>query len=465
MTKFLKIVLVLCTSLSLVGALSSVEAAQEDVDEIIAGVIADIDKYGSGMQEDPDDIIAGAVEYIDKYESGRIAYTYEYESGARGTEMSGKCEVVFEGDNQHVTNKSSNGDLSSRYDYNDNSTQIDEYTRIPVDSTKPPIFVLRAEVSSSCHNVSLHSIIDDYRNIRFTVVYPTREWVLLGTKEENGETVYVLADTTSQGVFKHFLEVVPEKGYYIKESWYHKIGHQPERVGKRFSNPTWNEDAQIYYPGKFVHDLIWEGELSRRTLTQTDVRFNIDFPDETFLVPMQKYGRVIDYRSADKEERPIYARDMYSSSRPDELRRFLNKLNGLSVKEPARSEAMQKPSGVDESGRFLNELNNELNGLRVKEPPRTEPIFADDVLKALNTHLPNSFDGVTVKNKSRMVLRMKEGGKKLDDKMLEQVATVAIHAFQKTFSTSNCTVLISLDDGEILARSRYRHGKFLTRVY
>ena len=248
------------------------------------------------------------------------------------TKASGKCEVVFEGDNQHLTNRYFDGKLFSRYDYNGYSTEITDEIGIPVDSTKPPIRLRTAEVyNGQSPLVAVHSILDEYLYVRRILESGKRDWVLLGTKEENGEVVYVLADQTGT-VFKFFLEIVPEKGYYIKKLGVGKRGHEPVWTERRFSNPTWNADAQIYYPGKLVFELFNRNRLGsgqenliRRTLTQTDVRFNIDFPDETFFVPMHKNLEVRDYRRDPSK--------MYSYRKPDEVRRFLNELNGLSVKE------------------------------------------------------------------------------------------------------------------------------------
>lgn len=498
MTTLSRNLLIVCMCLLFVGAWNEVASAGDALDECISDAIAGINRYGSGRQEDPDDIVDGAIAYIDKYQSGRIKYTYEVEmspfeitdeqietylrifveqhlrkrgdfseeqiserldkeraslekqrSKKEWTKISGKCEVVFVGDNQHVTSKLSTGKVEERYDYNGNCTCVEKSIAIPVDKTKPPIRFRSATVwEVEPPNEEVLSVLDEYRYVRRVLEYRDRNWVLLGTKEEKGETVYVLADTTSNGVFKFFVEIVPEKGYYIKKLGVGKKGHEPVWTERLFRNPTWNADAQIYYPRKFMHDMFQREPLdygqkylaSRRTLTQTDVDFNINVPDKTFHVPMQEnLNRVRDYRSD-----PIKG---VSYSKPDEIRRLLADLNGLPVKEPARSETTQKPSGL------------------IDAKPRTEREFADEALKLLNENYPDSFEGVTVKNKSRMELHMKEGEKTLDTEALEQIAAIAVRAFQEQFDASSCMVVIRLGNGKAVARGRYRRGEFSVRVY
>lgn len=474
MTRYSRKLLMVCISLLLVAGLSGVASALEDLDDIISGAVEYIDKYKSGriayiykMESSPYERTDEEIEIYMRFPEKRLrergdlseeqiserldeirAFQERHRSKKNWTKNSGTCEVVFEGENQHLTNAFFDGvnrRLLERYDYRGNSTWIAETMIREIirgGGTKPPIHIHEATVRSKrCSYVSVHSILDEYRYVRRVLVHPQRDWALLDRKEKDGEVVYVLADTTSNTVFKHFLEVVPEKGYYIKAYWNRKIGHEPALSRKRFGAPTWNADAQIYYPGTFVQEIFdrrtsTQGSSSRRTLTQTDVRFNIDVPDETFFVPMKENLQVRDYRpdpSFKVDPKNHNHHKDYSFRRPNKLRRFLNELNGLRVREPTSSE---------------------LGGV-VEGKSREERFFAGDVLKALNTHVPNYFDGVIMESKSRMLLRMKEGAQELDDSILERIAGRAAMELYDEFNVPNSVVLISQSDGYILAEKEY----------
>jgi len=494
MIRFGRTLLVVCMCLSIVGVWSSVASAEESLDDLVSGAISYVDKYESGR-----------ITYIHQWEWSPIERTdreiedaiTDYEQRLRSrnnlseeriseqlakhragmekggsrktwTKSSVKCKytferqashyaVAYEGQISHSAVTYPDGKVKERYFYNGNSTEIrdasdDKITSVSnkkLKEPRPSPYKYEATVRSvgdygedPSGDTMFHGPL--HRLFQTKALLLKQDWEILDTKIEHGETVYVIESHTNS-YWTYAIEIVPAKGYYIRErrqtaTW------EPTVFTTRFNNPTWNPGEEIYYPGEIAQEnrsyskLAAEERIYRETLFLKKVDLNIDIPESDFFVPMMEKFHVVDYRSKPS--------GYYSYKQPEELKRFLDELNGVTDPKPARSSAARRKA------RTVN-----------ADSPESRA-FAGGALKVLNTAYPNSFDRVIVKRDSRLLIYVKEEALEFSAEILESIVTLAAATFQREFGTSNCEVLIKRKNGETLAkRSRYRRGKVITDVY
>jgi hypothetical protein len=164
----------------------------------------------------------------------------------------------------------------------------------------------------------------------FRTVFQNRElltkegWRIADISKRGGGISYTL-ENTSDSHWSDTLEISPEKQYTITEHRGQNI-NKPNIIFKyRYNNLTWDAATRMYYP----REVITEGlDLARpnddqityrKTYSVNEAVFNIDIPDETFVMPYIDGLVIKDYR--------FHPPKTYTLERPEWFDEYMNALD------------------------------------------------------------------------------------------------------------------------------------------